>query len=60
MNKKKYIAPKMEMMDMDMKCDILDVSASKDLPGTSQGTQEEDDPAFEADAEERDIWGSLW
>ena len=60
MNKKKYVAPMMESSIMDLGCEILTMSASKDLPGTQQGTQEEDDPAFEADADERDTWGSLW
>ena len=58
-NKKNiYVSPKMEMMDMDMKCDILDVSSSGTLPGTGQGGTSEGD--MDADANERVEWGNLW
>jgi hypothetical protein len=60
MNKKKYIAPMMESNAMNMACDILTMSASKDLPGTSQGTQNPEDDGMDADANERVEWGSLW
>lgn len=60
MNKKKYIAPMMESSALNIDCDVLTMSASKDLPGTKPGDPEDEEEGLPADAEERDTWGSLW
>ena len=60
MEKNIYVSPKMEVMDMDMKCDILDVSTNLDdnEPGWGGESGENGNP--EPGANNRDDWGSLW
>ncbi len=60
MKKNIYVSPKMEMMDIDMKCDILDVSTNleENKPGYGGEVGGGDAPAPEAGS--RDDWGDLW
>ena len=59
MEKKRYIAPMLEISAIEIACDILDVSSSGDLPGTSTD-QDNDGTGKDADAGNRDDWGSIW
>lgn len=60
MKKNIYVSPKMEMMDIEMKCDILDVSTNleENKPGYGGEVGGGDAPAPEAG--NRDDWGDLW
>ena len=66
MEKKIYVSPKTEIGLVEVQCDILDVSSSGSLPGTSSGGKS--NGGLEADANEREefedleggVWGNLW
>ena len=60
MKKNIYVSPKMEMMDMNMACDILTMSATDSLPETKPGDPEDEEEGLPADANERVEWGNLW
>ena len=47
MNKKKYIAPMMESSALNIDCDVLTMSASKDLPGTKPGDPEDEEEGLQ-------------
>ena len=57
MKKNIYVSPKMEMMDIDMKCDILDVSTNLEDNKPGYG---ESGSGMEIDSKEREDWGDLW
>ena len=58
MEKKRYIAPMLEISAIEIACDILDVSSAGSLPGTESGGESEG--GKDADANEREDWGNLW
>lgn len=60
MNKKAYIAPKMEVSLLGLDCEILNVSTNLDdnEPGWGGESGENGNP--EPGANNRDDWGSLW
>lgn len=57
--KKVYIAPGMNVVELEMEPVLLVISAEDSLPGSSWGGESED--GGEADANERrGAWGNLW
>ena len=57
--KKVYIAPGMNVFELEVEPIFLVVSAEDSLPGSSWGGESED--GREADANEhRGVWGDLW
>ena len=47
MKKNIYVSPKMEMMDMNMACDILTMSATDSLPETKPGDPEDEEEGLQ-------------
>ena len=57
--KKTYIAPAMEVMEIDIEGQLMALSAEDSLPGSDWGGESEG--GMEADANDRrGGWGNLW
>ena len=58
--KKTYIAPEINVMEMEMETALMGLSSQESLPGTSWGGESEGG-GMDADANDRrGGWGNLW
>lgn len=57
--KKVYIAPEMNVVEMEVETALMGLSSDNDLPGSSWGGESEG--GMDADANDRrGGWGNLW
>lgn len=61
MKKKKYIAPDMEVIEMNIETALMSLSTGDALPGTSWGGSVGGDSDIDPEANRRrGSWGNLW